>query len=280
MQTQKSVPNVLSIQDMSSVGRCSLMAAIPILSAMGIHAIPLATAVLSNHLQYANYHIVDLTEHMRPFMDCWEKNGDAFDAVTSGFLASPEQIQLVEHCIDVFAKDHQPVIVDPAMADYGKLYAIYTPTMVEAMRHLVSRAHIIKPNYTEACFLLGSDYDEKAMAEEDVYAMCKQLSAIGPDTVVLSSVPHATKAAVAVYTKSTDTFQLLTGPLVPVHTHGTGDIFTAVLTGAIVQGQSPVAAAQKAMTFTTNCIIKNRENQWDITYDVAFEPFLGELMGK
>ena len=143
-----AVPRVLTIQDMSSIGRCALTVMIPIISALPSQAVPLATAVLSNHLEYPHYEFVDLSAHMRDFMDCWDKNEIDFHAIISGFLASPEQIHLVEEAINRFASNGQMVIVDPAMADDGRLYSIYTPDMVVAMRQLVSKAHIVKPNYT------------------------------------------------------------------------------------------------------------------------------------
>ena len=112
-----AVPRVLTIQDMSSIGRCALTVMIPIISAMRCQAVPLATAVLSNHLEYPHYEFVDLSAHMRDFMDCWDKNEIDFHAIVSGFLASPEQIHLVEEAIDRFGNNGQMVIVDPAMAD-------------------------------------------------------------------------------------------------------------------------------------------------------------------
>ena len=149
-----TVPRILTIQDMSSIGRCSLTVMLPIISALGCQAVPLATAVLSNQFQNIPiFEIVDLSDHLTAFMDCWEKNEIDFNAIVSGFLASPEQIHLVEEAINRFGKDKM-VIVDPAMADDGRLYSIYTPDMVKAMRHLISRAHIVKPNYTEACFFI------------------------------------------------------------------------------------------------------------------------------
>ena len=120
-----AVPRVLTIQDMSSIGRCALTVMIPIISAMRCQAVPLATAVLSNHLEYPYYEFVDLSAHMRDFMDCWDKNEIDFHAIVSGFLASPEQIHLVEEAIDRFGNNGQMVIVDPAMADDGRQIGRY-----------------------------------------------------------------------------------------------------------------------------------------------------------
>ena len=164
------VPTILSIQDMSSVGRCSLTVFIPLVSALRCQPIPLPTAVLCNHLEYPNFEMVDITDHLESFYNCWNKNNITFDAIQSGFLASPEQIRLVEDAIERFGKD-KLVVVDPAMADDGKLYSIYNEEMVKEMRKLITKAFIIKPNYTEACFLLDMPFDPTPQSEEVIYDM-------------------------------------------------------------------------------------------------------------
>ena len=232
-----TVPRILTIQDMSSIGRCSLTVMLPIISALGCQAVPLATAVLSNHLEYPYFEIVDLSDHLTAFMDCWEKNEIDFNAIVSGFLASPEQIHLVEEAINRFGKDKM-VIVDPAMADDGRLYSIYTPDMVKAMRHLISRAHIVKPNYTEACFLLDKPFSTDSISNAEL------------------------------------TYSV---PLIPVKATGTGDIFTSVLSGAIMRGFTVHEAAQLAMNFTTKSIQATVDNVKSMKHGIAFELVLPEL---
>ncbi|SNV59704.1 pyridoxamine kinase [Veillonella rodentium] len=273
-----TVPRILTIQDMSSIGRCALTVMIPIISAMRCQAVPLATAVLSNHLEYPHYEFVDLSDHMRDFMDCWEKNNIDFHAIVSGFLASPEQIHLVEEAINRFGNTNQMIIVDPAMADDGRLYSIYTSDMVVAMRHLVSKAHIVKPNYTEACFLLDIPYSTHPISEDELRHRCKQLHQMGPDMVIMTSVPSETHATVAVYDGITDNLQTYSIPLVPVKATGTGDIFTAVLSGAVMKGYSPYDAAELAMNFTTKAIQATVDNVKSMKHGVAFELVLPELI--
>ena len=272
-----AVPRVLTIQDMSSIGRCALTVMIPIISAMRCQAVPLATAVLSNHLEYPHYEFVDLSAHMRDFMDCWDKNEIDFHAIVSGFLASPEQIHLVEEAIDRFASNGQMVIVNPAMADDGRLYSIYTPDMVVAMRQLVSKAHIVKPNYTEACFLLDIPFSTNPISEDELRERCKQLHHMGPEMVIMTSVPSKTHAVIAVYDGPTDFLKTYSIPLVPVKATGTGDIFTAVLSGAVMRGYSPYDAAELAMNFTTNAIQATLDTVQSLKHGVAFELVLPEL---
>lgn len=277
-QSKNPIPAVLSIQDMSSIGRCSLTVALPILSALGCQCVPLPTSVLSNHLEYPKYTLVDFTDHLRPFMNTWEDNGLYFEAIQSGFLASPEQIHLVMEAIDRFANDTTPIIVDPAMADDGKLYAIYTDTMVTEMRHLISRATVIKPNYTEALFLLGRPYSTDILTEDEIKNICRDLSQLGPRHIILSSIPHQTEAYVAVYDGQTDTLQKASTPLIPVKAHGSGDIFTAVLTGLWLRGLSPRECAQKAATYTTAALQYTVNHAPSFRDGLLFEALMKELI--
>lgn len=277
-QPKNPVPAVLSIQDMSSIGRCSLTVALPILSALGCQCVPLPTSVLSNHLEYPKYTLVDFTDHLHAFMNTWQDNGIHFEAIQSGFLASPEQIHLVLEAIDRFADDTTPIIVDPAMADDGKLYSIYTPAMVTEMRHLISRADIIKPNYTEALFLLDRPYSTDILTKIEIKDLCRDLSKLGPRHVILSSIPHQTEAYVAVYDSKTDELQKAATPLIPVKAHGSGDIFTAVLTGMWLRGLSPRECAQKAATFTTAVLEYTVTHADSLCDGLLFEALLKELV--
>lgn len=271
-----TIPRILTIQDMSSIGRCSLTVMLPIISALQCQAIPLATAVLSNHLDYPYFEIVDLSDHLTAFMDCWEKNNIDFNAIVSGFLASPEQIHLVEEAINRFGKDKM-IIVDPAMADDGRLYSIYTPEMVKAMRHLISRAYIVKPNYTEACFLLDIPYSTNPISNDELQDMCRKLYQLGPELVIMTSVPSETHATIAVYEGTIDKVSTYSIPLIPVKATGTGDIFTSVLSGAIMRGYSVHEAAQLAMNFTTKSIQATVDTVKSMKHGIAFELVLPEL---
>ena len=169
------------------------------------------------------------------------------------------------------------VIVDPAMADDGRLYSIYTPDMVKAMRHLISRAHIVKPNYTEACFLLDKPFSTDSISNAELHDMCKKLHQLGPELVIMTSVPSHTDATIAVYEGLTDTVITYSVPLIPVKATGTGDIFTSVLSGAIMRGFTAHEAAQLAMNFTTKSIQATVDNIKSMKHGIAFELVLPEL---
>ena len=151
---------VLAIHDLCSFGRCSLTAAIPVISAMGFQVCPFPTAIFSNNLTYGDFTFSDFTPHMTEFMDKWQKLGYEYDAIYSGFLADAGQIEVVADAISRFAKDDSLIVVDPAMGDNGNLYPVFTPAIVPEMRKLIAKATVITPNYTEACLLAGIPYSE------------------------------------------------------------------------------------------------------------------------
>ena len=159
------IPKVLAIHDISCAGRASLTVILPVLAACGIEAIPLPTAVLSNHLAFSHVSSLDFTPYMQSFMDAWDRNGISFDGIYSGYLASPEQVYVVKEAIKRYG-GRIPVMIDPAMADHGRFYSGQNTEMVEHMRHLIRRAHVIKPNYTEACFLAGVSCDKNVIPDE------------------------------------------------------------------------------------------------------------------
>ena len=180
---------VLAIHDMCSFGRCSLTAAIPVISAMGIQVCPFPTAMFSNNLTYGNYTFSDFTPHMNGFMDKWQELGLSYDAIYSGFLADAGQIAIVTDAIRRFASEDTLIVVDPAMADNGVLYPVFTPDIITEMKKLVSRATIITPNYTEACLLLGTSFDETVPNTQRIREVCSGLAELGPQKIVVTSVP-------------------------------------------------------------------------------------------
>ena len=163
------------------------------------------------------------------------------------------------------------------MADDGKLYSVYNDTMVQEMRKLIAHADIIKPNYTEASFLLGHKYEPETVDEAKIRQLCKELHELGPRHVIMSGVPHQTEAIVAVYDGETDELQLVSTSLVPVKAHGTGDIFTAVLTGALMQGYDTLKSAEIAANFTTDAVKYTHETIGSMRDGLLFERLLGRL---
>jgi pyridoxine kinase len=251
------VKRVAAIHDLSGFGRGSLTAIIPVLSCMGIQVCPFPTAVLSTHTGgFKDFVFVDLTEHMDSYMDHWKREDIEFDCIYSGFLGSPKQIDIIERFIDDFRTSANMVVVDPVMADNGKLYKTMDQTMVEKMKELVKMADIITPNFTEAAFLLGKPMVE-AIDEEEIKKWLVELSDMGASIVIITSVPNINEPGntyVTAYDKPNNKIWKVGCKYIPTEYPGTGDTFTSVLIGSLLNGDSLPMALDKSVQFITTAI--------------------------
>lgn len=231
---------VAAIHDLSGFGRASLTVVIPILASMGVQVCPLPTAVLSSQTSgVEGFTFHDLTSEMGPMLDHWESMGLKFDAVYSGFLGNPRQLEIAARCIRDFLRPGGFALVDPVLGDNGVLDPTQTPEMVEAMRRLVRHAHVISPNLTEAAFLLNEPF-RPGLSRQDLKAQLVRLADMGPDRVIITSAPSERKgfcAAVA-YDREQNRFWKVESPWIPAFYPGTGDTFSSVLAGAFLQGDS------------------------------------------
>ena len=226
---------VAAVHDLSGVGHVSLMAVIPILSSMGIQVCPLPTAVLSTHTQYPEYTFLDLTDEMRRMTECWKHLDFTFDAFYTGYLGSPAQVQIVEDLIEHFKRPDDLVVVDPVLGDNGRLYKGFGEEMILEMRRLIRRADVITPNITEVFLLLDRPQPEGDLSDDCLKELLKALSDQGPEIVIATSVPV--------------TDRKVTCPYLPAHYPGTGDSFTSVITGSLMQGDSLPIALDRATQF-------------------------------
>lgn len=270
---------VLAIHDLCSFGRCSLTAAIPVISAMGFQVCPFPTAIFSNNLTYGDFTFSDFTPHMTEFMDKWQKLGYEYDAIYSGFLADAGQIEVVSDAISRFAKEGSLIVVDPAMGDNGNLYPVFTPAIVPEMRKLIGKATVITPNYTEACLLADIPYSDAKPTTAEMLDLCKTLSDMGPKKIVITSVAsdHDTSKIVS-YDTTTASFDEYPVYSLPFTTCGTGDLFTSVLTGSLLQGTMLHAAIKKAADFLSYAIEYTYKSGSDPREGVQVEPCLGKLL--
>lgn len=251
MRFQPNVRRIAAIHDLSGIGRTSLMAVIPILSTMGFNVCPLPTAILSNHSQYPDFSFLDLTEEMPRIIDQWEKLGVTFDAIYTGYMGSPRQIEIVCRFIERFRTADTLVVVDPVLGDNGHLYSKMTQEMVEEMRRLACRADVLTPNLTEAFALLDRPYKTDCTTEE-LKDLIAELSEMGPDTVIITGVPvpgQSGLTSVIARSKSDLRTWKVTCPYLPAHYPGTGDSFTSVITGSLLQGDSLPIALDRAAQF-------------------------------
>ena len=279
----QSTKRVLAVHDLCSFGRCSLTAAIPVISAMGIQVCPFPTAWFSNNLTYGTFHFTDFTAGMTAFMEKWESLGLHYDAIYSGFLADAGQIAVVNDAIRRFRREETLVVVDPAMGDDGALYPVFQPSIVEEMRKLVAHATVITPNFTEACLLLGEPLQRPdAMTAPDAATlrrMLERLAALGARQAVITSVPAGEGfIKVASYDAETQVFDERTTPRIPFATCGTGDLFTSVLTGAMLRGRTLGEATALAMQFASYVIDFTHRAESDYREGVQLEPCLGKLV--
>ena len=271
-----SYKKILTIQDISCVGQCSLTVALPIISACGVETCVLPSAVLSTHTAgFSGYTFRDLTEDMSAIKAHWMKEGIAFDAVYTGYLGSTRQIDYVAEIFrDVAAADCVK-IVDPAMADNGKMYPGFDQAFVEAMKGLCGKADYVLPNITEACFLTGMEYKteyDRAYIDE----LLEKLTALGCKNVIFTGISYrAGHTGVVVYEDGV--YSYYEHELLPNSCHGTGDIYASSFVGALCNGKSAYDSARIAADYTVECIRATAEekNHW---YGAKFEPVLYKLI--
>jgi len=264
---------VLTIQDISCVGQCSMTVALPIVSACGIETAVLPSAVLSTHTAgFSGFTVRDLADDMPGIREHWVKEGLKFDAVYTGYLGSAEQVDYVLDIAGDCAKDEFSLIVDPAMADHGKLYAGFDESYVEAMKRLCSRADILLPNLTEAAMLTGSVYPE-IITE---YYVNELIGKIGVSRVVLTGVGYEDDST-GVLVKEGNSLIHYAHPKIGGSCHGTGDIFAACFTGSLMQGKNMEKSVKIAADYTALAIKKTVEApaHW---YGVKFESAIPDLI--
>ena len=269
---------ILTVQDISCVGQCSLTVALPILSAAGLETAILPSAVLSTHTGgFTGFTFRDLTEDIPGIIAHWQKENIKFDAIYTGYLGSAEQIALVKQMFEVLRKPDFVSVVDPAMADGGRLYTGFDAAFVEEMKTLTAAADIILPNITEACFLTGAayreEYDEAYIAE-----LLERLRDGGAKTIVLTGVGY-TPDSTGVVVLEGDTQQYYRHRRISKGSHGTGDVYASAFVGAYLQGKSAYDAAVIAADYTVKCIENTvgDPNHW---YGVKFEPVLPYLIER
>lgn len=267
---------ILTIQDISCVGQCSLTVALPILSACGMETCILPSAVLSTHTAgFSGFTFRDLTDDMPAIQEHWKKENIKFKAIYTGYLGSIKQIGYVRDILKTMGTDDCVRVVDPAMADNGQLYSIFDQDYVEAMKPLCGEADILVPNITEACFLTDEEYKE-SYDENYIRTLVEKLKTLGAKTVVLTGVSYESgKTGVVVYENGK--MEYYKHDKIAKGSHGTGDIYASAFVGALMNDKSVYEAAKIAADYTVKCII-NTQGDADHWYGAKFETALGDLM--
>ncbi len=265
---------ILTVQDISCVGRCSLTVALPIISAAGVEAGVLPTAVLSTHTAFPKFTFCDLTGEIEKISTTFSELDIDFDAIYTGYLGSFEQLGLVSDLIDRHASDKCAVVIDPAMADNGKLYHGFTPEFAKAMAGLCGKADLVIPNLTEASFMLGIPYTE-SYDEPYIQDVLRKLCALGARCAAITGVSFEKgKIGVYSYDSEADKFFSYFNEYLPVAYHGTGDIYASATVGAMMRGHSVESALAVAVDYTLECIRLTMADENRRTYGVNFEEAL------
>lgn len=280
------------IQDLSGLGKCSLTAAIPVISVMGVQAVPLPTAVLSNQTGYPSYYCDDYTEHMEQIMTEWEKRKFSPDGIYTGFLADEEQADKILDFFQRFRTENTMVLVDPVMGDNGRAYGIYTEGLREKMLQLVGNAHVITPNLTEALLLLyGKEGMEKRYASLLELDGRKRLEQIGKIGEQLKKEYGLQAAVITGVESQAELCVHQMGNLVVENGHsswcfapkiggsysGTGDLFASVLSAGLLKEMSMMSCVELAVNFLSKAIAQTVQEGTDRNDGVCFEAYLGEL---
>ncbi len=268
---------ILTVQDISCLGKCSITIALPVISALGTECVILPTAVLSNHTLFKSFTVKDLSDQIKPITQKWVDEDIKFDGVYTGYLGTVEEIGLMEDLFETFGKDGI-VFVDPVMADNGKLYPAFDMEYAKKNTELCSRADIIVPNITEACFMTGSEYREE-YDEAYVKELLGRLVKLGARITVLTGVSLSEgKTGVMGYDREKDEFYTYQNDLVGAMYHGTGDLFSSTAIGEIMKGKDWKDAMRIAADYTAHTISVTLENPDKPWYGVDFEYTLKDLV--
>ncbi len=262
---------ILAIHDISCYGRCSLTAALPIISAVGCECTVLPTAVLSTHTGGFNgYTFTDLTSEMLKIAEHWKKENITFDGIYTGYLGSVEQLDIVSHIIDMYKTPETKVIIDPVMGDFGRLYTLFDREFASGMAKLCSKADIIMPNLTEASYMTGVEYRETPFDKEYTEKVLDSLLSLGTPGVILTGVAYDSETLGALIKQNGKTHSCFTERVEGVY-HGTGDVFGSAFCGAYVSGLSAEVSLDIAVKYTSRAIKLKYEEKTDVRSGVPFE---------
>lgn len=272
---------IVTIQDISCVGKCSLTVALPIISAFGVECAILPTAMLSTHTMFKEFTFHDLSGEFAPVAAHWKREKLRFDAIYTGYLGSFELLKLVSGFIDEFRTADNLVFIDPVMADNGRFYPGFTPEYARAMAELCGRADVIVPNLTEAAFLLDRPCRLEGYDEAYIRDLLKRLAGLGAKSAVLTGVRFSeNEIGVMGYDGAADEFFHYFHRRIDVSFHGTGDIFSSTAVGALMRGFSLEKALALAADYTVECIDRTLKSPDHVFYGVEFERKLPYLVRR
>lgn len=269
------IKRILTVQDLSCVGQCSLTVALPVISALGIETAVLPTSILSNHTMFSGFTKFDLDAQIDDIIEMWKKQNFSFDALYTGYVGNSNLVNKLNGIKKNLSSGR--IYVDPAMADHGKLYPGFDKEYVKAMKALCYDATVILPNVSEACLLLDIDY--KSFNEEEIKTLAKKLSDTFNASVILKGVEEKGKTGVCVYDLNKKTCEVYVHEKISTSYHGTGDIYASVFVALVEREYSYFESAKISADFVVNCIISTISDK-EHFYGVHFEKELSNLIKR
>lgn len=279
---------VALINDLSGFGKCSLTAAIPVISVMGMQACPLPTAILSSQTGFANYFCDVFTDRMNCITDQWKKLDVCFDGIYSGYLADSSQIEQVLYFLEQFQEPNTLYLADPVMGDNGKTYGMFSESFLEGMKRLILKADVLTPNLTELCLLADEDYAEIVLHCQDedylqrIEAVCNKLisRAERQQTIVVTGIVRARsdRQHIGNYAVSAHESIHIETPYTGMSFSGTGDLFASVICGSLIKGLPIREAMEKASCFLQGAIEEASSENVLPCHGVNFEKYLSRLI--
>ena len=280
MEKLPKLPRMAAIHDISGLGKCSLTVALPIVSATGVECCCIPTALLSTHTGgFTDWTFTDLSGDIVPIAEHWHKLGVGFDAIYSGYLASPAQGRLLERAIELLRNDDTLVVVDPAMADNGRYYANLGQEMAESFRRLIKKADIITPNITEACFLTGMEYKTGVHDMAYITELIDRLSELGPHFVAVTGVStESGRVGIVARDNAGGKMCAVMKRALDGTFHGSGDVFASAFAALLTRGAALEDALYTAEDFVTAAIERTAQRATPRHYGLDFEGVLPDYI--
>lgn len=267
------IPRLAMINDMAGFGRCSTAVSLPVISVMGVQVCTVPTSILSNHLGFPKCCAADFTPRMREYIGTWKELNLSFDGLYCGFLGSPEQAVIVEEFLEMF---RPPIfLLDPVMADHGRLYSSVTEEHCLRLKKLAAHADILTPNLTEACLLTNTPYREEGWEEAELTLLCQKLSSLCPGAIVITGLQENEQFQNIIWEKGRKTACYT--PKAGHSRPGTGDLFASILSADALLGRDLRSSVQKASDFIALCIKNSEQAGIPVPEGVGFEPLLSKL---
>lgn len=271
------IPRIAAVHDLCGYGKCSLGVAIPVLSAGGNDVCPVPTGLFSNHTAFPTWHMHDTTEMLDGYLQAWKDVDIDIDAVYSGFLGAPEQCDSIRQLWNDYPNALR--LVDPAMADHGKVYPTYTPELCQAMAGLASGCDVLTPNLTEAAIILDEEWHGQNISEDEARRIIEALLEKGAKNVILKGIDRGDGSIRNYVQGEQNEFAETRNELLPYMLHGTGDLYASCLLAAIMAGKTLLDAAQFASDFVAEAMVLTNEQPDFRNRGVSFEPLLGKIAG-